>query len=81
MKMASNCFTSRSSLPAGVLAGMEALLRLRPSVAGTLILADFISVAEDSGLIFPLGAWALRAAAGSSGSGLIEAGLRPCGCQ
>ena len=43
------------------LVGAEALLRL-PDVSGMRYPATFISVAEESGLIIPLGAWVLRSA-------------------
>jgi diguanylate cyclase (GGDEF)-like protein len=43
------------------LVGAEALLRL-PDVSGMRYPATFISVAEESGLIVPLGAWVLRSA-------------------
>ncbi|WP_292363482.1 diguanylate cyclase domain-containing protein, partial [Methylophaga sp. UBA1464] len=42
--------------------GMEALLRWHDPVEGFISPADFIPVAESSGLIIPLGAWVLRKA-------------------
>ncbi len=42
--------------------GAEALLRWRHRERGMIPPSEFISVAEDSGLIVPLGAWAIRQA-------------------
>ncbi|HUR18061.1 MAG TPA: EAL domain-containing protein [Acidimicrobiales bacterium] len=40
--------------------GAEALLRLNDADRGILLPAEFLDVAEESGLIVPLGAWMLR---------------------
>jgi diguanylate cyclase (GGDEF)-like protein/PAS domain S-box-containing protein len=42
--------------------GLEALIRWRHPRRGLLYPHDFIGVAEETGLIVPMGAWALRAA-------------------
>jgi diguanylate cyclase (GGDEF)-like protein len=49
-------------LPDRSLAGAEALLRWQHPSRGLLLPRDFITVAEQSGLIVPLGAWALQEA-------------------
>ena len=50
------------SLADGRIAGFEALARWRHPERGLLQPAEFISVAEDTGLIVPLGRWVLREA-------------------
>jgi diguanylate cyclase (GGDEF)-like protein len=49
-------------MASGRLAGFEALMRWRHPVHGLISPAEFIPVAEDSGLILPLGAWILQQA-------------------
>lgn len=48
------------ALASGRVAGVEALARWRPSNRGEISPEVFVPVAEDSGLILPLGAWVLR---------------------
>ena len=48
--------------PDGRLAGAEALTRWNHPVRGAVSPADFIPVAEDSGLILPLGRWVIEQA-------------------
>ncbi len=49
-------------LETGEVSGMEALLRWSSPELGMVPPADFIPIAEESGLIVPMGAWALRTA-------------------
>jgi diguanylate cyclase (GGDEF)-like protein/PAS domain S-box-containing protein len=46
----------------GVIVGMEALLRWQHPERGIVLPEDFIGVAEDRGLILPIGGWVLRQA-------------------
>ena len=50
------------ALPSRRLVGVEALLRWRHPRRGLLEAAQFVSLAEESGTIVPLGDWALRTA-------------------
>ncbi len=47
-------------LRSGTVAGVETLLRWRHPTKGFLAPADFMSIAEESGLIVPIGRWVLR---------------------
>jgi diguanylate cyclase (GGDEF)-like protein len=50
------------SLKSGRIIGMEALLRWEQAGNGFISPAEFIPVAEEAGLIIPIGAWVLRSA-------------------
>ncbi len=63
-------------LPSGEFVGAEALLRLRHPQHGLIAPGEFISVAEQTGLIVPLGEWMLRTACREA-SKWQQACLRP----
>jgi len=55
-------YQPKLSLCAGRLSGLEALIRWRNGPQGAVGPAEFIPIAEDSGLIIPLGEWVLEEA-------------------
>ncbi|HXV19377.1 MAG TPA: EAL domain-containing protein [Desulfuromonadales bacterium] len=55
-------FQDKISLATGDIIGVEALLRWRHPERGLLRPADFLPLAEESGLIIPIGEWVLRTA-------------------
>ena len=62
-RAASNCTISRRSICAATrVTGCEALLRWRHPVRGMVSPADFMPVAEETGLIEEIGQWVLRTA-------------------
>jgi diguanylate cyclase (GGDEF)-like protein/PAS domain S-box-containing protein len=67
-------YQPKINLRTGMITGAEALLRWMHPVRGALSPARFIPIAEDSGLIVPIGAWVLREACAQA-RGWVDAGL------
>jgi EAL domain-containing protein (putative c-di-GMP-specific phosphodiesterase class I) len=63
------------ALPSGAIAGVEALVRWRDPVRGLVPPAEFIPVAEVTGLIEPLGRWVVEACCRQAAA-WRDAGLR-----
>jgi diguanylate cyclase (GGDEF)-like protein/PAS domain S-box-containing protein len=64
------------NLKLGTITGAEALLRWTHPDRGSVAPVTFIPVAEDSGLILPIGEWVLREAC-TQAKAWVDAGLRP----
>ncbi|MGA2653048.1 MAG: EAL domain-containing protein [Terracidiphilus sp.] len=64
------------NLESGAITGAEALVRWTSCTRGLIPPAQFIPVAEDSGLILPIGAWVLREAC-MQAKAWTAAGMRP----
>jgi diguanylate cyclase (GGDEF)-like protein/PAS domain S-box-containing protein len=67
-------YQPKVNLSTGAITGAEALLRWSHPTRGSVSPAQFIPVAEDSGLILPIGAWVLREACAQS-QAWVDAGL------
>ena len=55
-------YQPKINLESGALTGTEALIRWLHPIRGTILPEQFISIAEDCGLITPIGNWVLREA-------------------
>ncbi len=69
-------YQARVAARSGRLVGFEALLRWHDPTLGPQLPARFVPIAEASGLIVPIGAWALRAACRQLRA-WIDAGITP----
>ena len=70
------CFQPQFEIETGGIIGVEALVRWRHPERGVLSPRDFITVAEQTGLIVPLGRWVLREAC-RQGKEWLDAGGLP----
>lgn len=69
-------YQAKLDLKANRITGVEALLRWQHPDLGTISPAQFIPIAEDTGLIVPIGKWVLNTACAQNVA-WIEAGLPP----
>lgn len=69
-------YQPRIALSTGSIIGMEALIRWRHPVRGLVMPDDFIPLAEETGLISPIGYWVVRQACADI-KAMDEMGLQP----
>jgi diguanylate cyclase (GGDEF)-like protein/PAS domain S-box-containing protein len=72
-------YQAKRDLRTGAIAGVEALLRWQSALLGPVTPAQFIPVAEETGLIVPIGRWVLRTACAQQAA-WVRAGL-PAVCM
>lgn len=70
------CYQPRVSLASGDIIGAEALLRWEHPKLGPISPTQFIPIAEEAGLISPIGEWALRTAC-TQNKAWLDRGLTP----
>jgi diguanylate cyclase (GGDEF)-like protein/PAS domain S-box-containing protein len=69
-------YQPKFNLRTGAITSVEALVRWRHPTRGLLLPGEFMPIAEESGLIVPLGRWVLREAC-RQGKAWRELGLKP----
>ena len=69
-------YQPKINLHSGAIVGVEALIRWQHPERGLLLPAQFVPIAEDCGLIVPIGRWVLREAC-SQTQAWLQAGLPP----
>src|SRR5437588_10876334 len=65
------------SLETGAITGLEALMRWHHDGLGPISPLEFIPIAEDTGLIVPMGAWMLEEVCGQAVRWAEELGIEP----